>query len=213
MKIYLVVALAATASAFQAVPSASTSNNRGAALSVATINGAVDISELTGQRDVFSLQQWAQNCGAQQAPGLELTTQDGSDWSLITTQPVQAGTPVLFVPAQMILNSDDVQQELGGNLEAAENALAEYEGTRQRLPLFRLMIKILLEWEKGQESPYFYWLNSLPRRFYNGVAMTGKYLIGLHCSNCSGLVHTLDYMPESFLQTPALNAFLPMQLG
>jgi hypothetical protein len=35
-----------------------------------------------------------------------------------------------------------------------------------------LMVKIMAEYEKGEESPYFPWLNSMPRQFYNGVAMT-----------------------------------------
>jgi hypothetical protein len=52
------------------------------------------------------------------------------------------------------------------------------QGTAKRLPLFRLMIKILAEYEKGQESPFLPWLNSLPRVFYNGVSMTDD------CFNC-----------------------------
>jgi hypothetical protein len=43
-----------------------------------------------------------------------------------------------------------------------------------RLPLFRLMVRILAEWEKGQDSLYFPWLNSLPRQFYNGSSMTKR---------------------------------------
>jgi hypothetical protein len=71
------------------------------------------------------------------------------------------------------LGSNAAAQELGGSLEAAENALVQMEnGLQMRLPLFRLMVKILAEWDAGMESPYFYWLNSLPRQFYNGVAMT-----------------------------------------
>ena len=34
------------------------------------------------------------------------------------------------------------------------------------------MVKILVEYEKGQESLWYPWLNSLPRQFYNGVSMT-----------------------------------------
>ena len=32
--------------------------------------------------------------------------------------------------------------------------------------------RILAEYEKGDQSPFFPWLNSLPRQFYNGVSMT-----------------------------------------
>ncbi|KAL3915404.1 MAG: hypothetical protein SGILL_005671 [Bacillariaceae sp.] len=133
--------------------------------------GTVDVTE-QAQRDVYPLQQWAEQYGAQTAPGVELTTQDGADWFLMANQNIGAGQPVLFVPSDIILSSFKVEQEFGGNLISAEEALTRYEGTAQRLPLFRLMVKILAEYEKGQESPYFTWMNALPRQFFNGAAMT-----------------------------------------
>jgi hypothetical protein len=144
-----------------------------APLNVATMGGTIDLSE-TAQRDVWSLQQWAQQCGCQIADGFELTTQDGEDWSVMTNSYLPAGTPVLYVPSQMILTSRSVEQEFGGNLISAENALDQYQESAKRKPLFRLMIKVLAEYEKGVNSPYYPWLNSLPRRFYNGVAMTSE---------------------------------------
>ena len=109
----------------------------------------------------------------QKADGVELYTEDGADWTLLANGAIGAGQSVLFVPSSIVLGSDAVQAELGGALEAAENALVQLEqGLQFRLPLFRLMVKILAEWDAGEESPYFYWLNSLPRQYYNGVAMT-----------------------------------------
>ena len=82
---------------------------------------------------------------------------------------------MLYVPSAMVISSDDVADEYGGQVEAAENALVEMDSKAGlRLPLFRLLIKILVEYEKGAESEYYLWLNSLPRQFYNGVAMTGE---------------------------------------
>ena len=138
-----------------------------------TMMGTIDATE-QAQRDVYPLQQWAEQYGAQSAPGVELTTQDGVDWFLMTNQNIGAGQPVLFVPNDIIISSFKVEQEFGGNLISAEEALTRYEGTAQRLPLFRLMVKILVEYEKGQESPYFTWMNALPRQFFNGAAMTGE---------------------------------------
>ena len=81
----------------------------------------------------------------------------------------------LFPTTDIVLGSNAIQQELGGSLEAAENALVQMEqGLQFRLPLFRLMVKILAEWDAGEESPYFPWLVSLPHQFYNGVSMTGE---------------------------------------
>ena len=79
------------------------------------MGNVVDISE-RAQRDVYSLQQWAQNYGAQMAPGVEITTQDNFDFSLMTNQNIAAGSPVIFVPSQIILSSDAVEREFGGNL-------------------------------------------------------------------------------------------------
>jgi hypothetical protein len=133
----------------------------------------IDIQE-TAQRDVYSVQEWAQNYGVQIADGFEITTQDGEDYFVMTNQNIAAGSPVLYVPAELCLSSGMVEQEFGASLAAAEATLTAYEGTAQRLPLFRLMFKVLAEYEKGADSPYLPWLNSLPRRFYNGAAMTGK---------------------------------------
>lgn len=136
-------------------------------------SGLIDISAPDSTRDVYAMEQWAAEYGMQKAPGVELYTADGADWQLVTQAPIAAGSSVLYVPSDIVLGSNAVQQELGGSLEAAENALVQMEqGLQARLPLFRLMVKILAEWDAGAESPYFYWLNSLPRQFYNGVAMT-----------------------------------------
>lgn len=161
------ILLATMASGFQptSLPAASRVQPL-SSMATATIN----IQE-NAQRDVFSMEEWARNCGVQTAEGFQLTSQDGVDYSVVANQNMPVGSPVLFAPAQMILSSSAIQDEMGGNLEASENALANL-GETNRLPLFRLMVKILAEYENGDQSPYFPWLNALPRLFYNGVAMT-----------------------------------------
>jgi len=137
--------------------------------------GVVDVTDEFSPRDLYGMEQWAIQNGVQKAPGVELATSplDNMDWQLITNQDMQAGSPVLFVPSNMILSSNAVVHELGGDLIAAESALVQNNQlAAQRLPLFRLMVKILIEYENGQNSIYFPWMNSLPKRFYNGVAMT-----------------------------------------
>ncbi|KAL7543946.1 hypothetical protein ACHAXR_013317 [Thalassiosira sp. AJA248-18] len=120
------------------------------------------------------MEQWAMQYGMQKANGIELHyTNNGQDWQLVTTSPIPAGSCAIFIPSTMILSSNDVVEEFGGSLEAAENVLVQMEqGLEARLPLFRLMVKILAEYEKGEESEFYYWLNSVPRQFFNGVAMT-----------------------------------------
>jgi len=137
--------------------------------------GLIDVADEFSPRDVYGMEQWAVQNGVQKTQGVELAPSplDETDFQLVTSQDMQAGTPVLFVPSFMILSSNAVVHELGGDLIAAENALVQgNQLASQRLPLFRLMVKLLIEYENGQNSIYFPWMSSLPKRFYNGVAMT-----------------------------------------
>lgn len=145
------------------------------ALHVSTLSdtGLINIADEYAQRDVYSMDEWAQQYGMQKVDGVEIFTADGADFQLMTNAPIAGGSTVLYVPSNMVLSSNNIAEEFGGSLEAAENALVAMEnGLAQRLPLFRLMVKILSEYEQGQNSPFFPWLNSVPRMFYNGVAMT-----------------------------------------
>ena len=107
----------------------------------------------------------------QTAPGVELVTEDRQDYGVRASQGISAGSPVMFVPASLVLSSSAIQQEFAGGLDGAEQILTQV-GAADRLPLFRLMVKILREYELGMESPYYAWLNSMPKLFYNGVAMS-----------------------------------------
>ena len=147
--------------------------------------GLVDVTDIWSPRDVYSMEQWAAQCGMQKADGVELYSEDGGDYTLITQSGVGAGQPVVMVPASIVVNGASVEQEFGpGCLRDAEAVLmkvdedarrkGEPSTSHYRLPLFKLMVKILSEWEKGQDSMWYPWLNSLPRQFYNGVSMTSK---------------------------------------
>jgi hypothetical protein len=141
--------------------------------------GAIDLTDEYAQRDVYGMEEWCAQYGMQKAPGVEIYSDDGADYQLITQQGIGAGQTVVFVPADICMGSDAIAQELGGGLSQAENILVQMDaGTQRRLPLFRLMAKILVEYDRGQDSVYFPWLNSLPRQFYNGVSMTDE------CFNC-----------------------------
>lgn len=135
--------------------------------------GAINVADEYAQRDVYAMEEWAIGYGAQKADGVELYSDDGSDYQLITQQGVGAGQTVLYVPPDIVLSSNAVVDEFGGSLQQAEQFLVNLDqGTQIRLPLFRLMAKILAEYDKGQDSAYFPWLNAMPRQYYNGVSMT-----------------------------------------
>ena len=122
------------------------------------------------------MEEFATQYGLQKAPGVELYSDDGSDYQLITQQPIGAGQSILYVPSDIILSSEKAYQEFGGEIQQAEQVLVQIDqGTKARLPLFRLMVKILAEYDQGENSAWFPWLNSLPRVYYNGVSMTSEY--------------------------------------
>lgn len=135
--------------------------------------GLIDVTQSNNQRDVYTMEQWAAQYGMQKAPGVDLYSEDGADWQLVTQAPIAAGSTVIYVPSSIVLGSNNIAMEMGNALAQAESALVAMEqGLAERLPLFRLMVKILAEWDAGADSPYFPWLNSLPKQFYNGVSMT-----------------------------------------
>eukprot|EP00581_Thalassiosira_minuscula_P005502 CAMPEP_0183747480 /NCGR_PEP_ID=MMETSP0737-20130205/67282_1 /TAXON_ID=385413 /ORGANISM="Thalassiosira miniscula, Strain CCMP1093" /LENGTH=464 /DNA_ID=CAMNT_0025983193 /DNA_START=218 /DNA_END=1609 /DNA_ORIENTATION=- len=125
------------------------------------------------QREVSTMEDWATTYGVQKADGVQLHSPDNEDYQVITQAPLSAGQPVLYVPAHMILSSTAVSEEFGWTLEEAEMALVNIDqGQVGRLPLFRLLVKLLSEIDKASESPFDPWLSSLPKTFYNGVSMT-----------------------------------------
>jgi len=124
------------------------------------------------------MRQWAYQCGIQTSDGLDLagsetdtTRSTGIDYSIITNTDLPAGSLLIFVPSEVVLSSIKVGQEFGTILSDGEQQLAN-AGLLHQVPLFRLFIQILMEYEKGKSSPYYPWLESLPRRFNNGSSMS-----------------------------------------
>lgn len=137
-------------------------------------SSAINIAE-SAPRDVYTMQDWAiNNCGVQTSDGFEILSYEGptgEDFYAATNQDITGGGPVLFVPNQMIISSSSVQQELGDGLAQAENELIQ-NNCGELVPMFRLFIKILFEYERGVDSPWYPWLNSLPRMYNTGASMT-----------------------------------------
>lgn len=133
------------------------------------VSTLVDVDEKAA-RDVPTMDQWATACGVQRAEGFQLTSDDGLDIYAMTTQDIPANSPVLLIPNQMVLSSNQAAQEFG-RMQDADVLLESLEVTDQ-IRYFYLMVKILIEYEKGQDSPWYPWLNSLPRLYTNGASMT-----------------------------------------
>lgn len=135
----------------------------------------VDVNE-NAPRDIETMEQWAYQCGVQGTDGLQFVSdndginQQHVDTSLVTSYDIPANSPVLFVPSEMILSSNKAVEEFG-RLEDAEKLITSLNAESE-FRQYYLMLKILVEWERGEESPWFPWLNSLPRYFSNAASMT-----------------------------------------
>mmetsp|Transcript_22839 Transcript_22839/g.49413 ORF Transcript_22839/g.49413 Transcript_22839/m.49413 type:complete len:464 (-) Transcript_22839:188-1579(-) len=133
--------------------------------------------EETAHRDIQSLEEWAYNYGIQRAEGFQLASFDangvaGSEVYAMANQDLPAGTPVVYVPEGLILSSDKAMAELRSHdMDHAEKILTSVNADSE-LRYYYLMVKILVEYEKGTESPWFPWLNSLPRYYTNAASMT-----------------------------------------
>jgi uncharacterized membrane protein YgcG len=153
----------------------------------------VDINERS-PRNVGPFDDWTTSCGVQRCEGgfrLVPTNPTGDDQynqddiSVMTDIDLPAGQPVLSIPANMILSSttsrielEELGDSLDVNTEDAECSIRKAVDLLQRLgagdtvPKFYLFLKVLLEYSRGIESPYYPWLDSLPRLYYNSVSMT-----------------------------------------
>lgn len=142
-------------------------------LALASVNALINIQE-TAPRDVPSMEAWTAACGVQRAEGLQLQmtgdADNGNDVSVMTTQDLPANTCVLLVPNTMVLSSNQAMQEIG-YVEAVEALKGSTYVSDQYRHLY-LIFKILMEYEQGENSPWYPWLNSLPRYYTNGASMT-----------------------------------------
>ena len=120
---------------------------------------AIDIEE-TAYRDIPSFEIWAYNYGIQRAEGFALADDGYGDIYATTTVDMPAGTPVLCVPESLILSSGKAMAELRTrDMDQAEKILYSVNAESE-LRQYYLMIQLLVEYEKGEQSPWFPWLNS-----------------------------------------------------
>jgi hypothetical protein len=150
----------------------------------------VDVNERS-QRNVGPFDEWTASCGVQRCEGgFRLVPTNPNDQynqddiSVMTDIDLPAGQPVLMIPANMILSSTASRIELeqlgdsldldiddpGGIRKAVD--LLQRLGAGDTVPKFYLFLKVLLEYSRGTDSPYYPWLDSLPRLYYNSVSMT-----------------------------------------
>jgi hypothetical protein len=128
--------------------------------------------EKTTTREVEQFEGWAAECGVTAENGFYLTRTviDGTeDYYAVTSTGASAGSRVLYVPGEMILSASRVAQEYEGYLDQSFQIL-EGKDLIHLYQQFYLFIKIVVEYEQGTNSPYWPWMNSLPRKWNTAVS-------------------------------------------
>ena len=123
-------------------------------------------------RDYNSFVEWAMNYGIA-AENLQLNEQEKpGEWGGFAIQAASAGSRVLYVPAMLRLTSRRIRTE---EFAALEPTIAQYfdaTNTNGQINLacqFYIFLKVLQEFDKGEQSPYYAWLNALPRKFTTAI--------------------------------------------
>mmetsp|Transcript_10892 Transcript_10892/g.19822 ORF Transcript_10892/g.19822 Transcript_10892/m.19822 type:complete len:469 (+) Transcript_10892:91-1497(+) len=173
-----IIILSASVDAFAPLPR-STNHKHNSIRSTVTstptsLSAFISIDE-NAPRNLPPLDPWATNAGVQKVEGLELYSEDGLDWQYITTVDIPSGTTIMYIPAGMCLSSSAVGAELNGmsngGVASAVDELTKIGGGNS-VADFYLFVKLLVEYEAQENSPFLPWLDSLPRLYLNSVSMT-----------------------------------------
>mmetsp|Transcript_41741 Transcript_41741/g.83025 ORF Transcript_41741/g.83025 Transcript_41741/m.83025 type:complete len:447 (-) Transcript_41741:132-1472(-) len=110
---------------------------------------------------------WSNHYGMMMENGFQLTENNG-DWSVMSAMPVARGSRVLYVPGMLALSSKRAKAEDFPGLESIEQFL-DKKGAADLVPQFYLFLKVLKEYENGEQSPYYPWFDAMPRKFSTAV--------------------------------------------
>jgi hypothetical protein len=123
------------------------------------------------------LTQWAADKGVLLGKGVSwIPTIEGdeeADWNIGLDGEAQTADRVLFIPRDIIFNSLVIEQGLRESIPGWKNA-TEYITSRHcddQLAQYCLWIQILLELDRGVQSQWYPWIQSLPRTFSNALYM------------------------------------------
>ena len=128
--------------------------------------------DTNSNRDMRSLESWAQKHGVSTGSGFALSGSESGDWSVSVTDDGSAAEEVLGVPNDLILSSTNIrkEKEIFDHTTPAIEYLTKKKCEGQ-INQFLLWLKVLREYEKKEASKWYPWLTSLPRKFSNAICM------------------------------------------
>ena len=165
----------------------------------------VDVSA-QAPRNYNNFLDWANYYGVGQE-NFQLNPQS-SNWGVSASQYAPAGSRVLFVPAMLRLTSERIRQDEFAALEPMINQMIDPTTSNGYINLpnhFYLFLKVLQEYELGDQSPFFSWLDALPRKFATAVTFSEfemdclppfvKFLARRDRHNCQLFAQVLQQLP------------------
>lgn len=139
------------------------------AFSVPSIEQAVSSN---ADRDMEALKSWASENKVLRENGFELNESNDGDWSVSISENGKEAHRVLQVPSHLVLASTKIRKELEDQFSfSAAMEHLEKKKVEHQIPQFFLWLKILREYENGENSLWHPWLQSLPRSFSNAISM------------------------------------------
>lgn len=134
------------------------------------VSFAISVEEET-ERDLSQLGDWATHFGIVGSDGFTLVPTSEDDWAAEATMDLPKNSQVLQVPQDIILSSPAIRLEIGEEKLKSALEFLKSKGIAHQTGQFLLFLKILMEYEKEEESFWYVWLNALPRKFYTAVSM------------------------------------------
>ena len=129
----------------------------------------VDLS-IYAPRNYDGFINWASYYGVSQE-NFQIAAQSG-DWGVVAAQPAAAGSRVLYVPSMLRLTSSGVRETDFNNIDGFVKAYFDATNSQGDINLgchFYLFLKVLQEFDLGDQSAYFPWLDALPRKFTTAI--------------------------------------------
>ena len=134
------------------------------------VSASVLSVEETTPRTYDNFAAWANHYGLIISPAFSLTEATEGDWSVMAgATGAKKDEELLHVPQMLILSSKRAEEEDFPNGIGSIVQFFDQKGAKDLVPQFFLFLKVLKEYELGQESPYFPWLDAMPRKFSTAV--------------------------------------------
>lgn len=122
-------------------------------------------------RNADAFFEWAGNYGI--SPENWQLSLQSDNWGAVATQAASAGSRVLYVPGMLRMTSQTareqdfaaLQTQITQSIDTTTANDLRSNGNIDMRAHFYLFLKVLQEYEQGNQSPYFPWMDALPRKF------------------------------------------------